>query len=294
MRKRHASWSEPVLARELELPSDGDAQTAATISLMREFSRADASTPPVHLLASSLPPAGRAAVDAVFWTVRRRIGFRRDSDLVQGVEGWSPETIEVLIRPVDMLSMHPAEGDCDDFSMLVAALLVARGVPCSFATVAADPLEPARYSHVYVVAHLPGGDVAVDASHGSRPGWECPNEFGKRRLWRVDDVRAGLAGSDVPFFSTTATAAMPSDVPWWQQLANRGIDFLQGRYGLPENTYVVNQGGVISRGSSQTPAAVPVTDVRGSADFSGISGNVLLLGGFVLLLMLILMRKGGK
>jgi len=49
-----------------------------------------------------------------------------------------PELAEVLIRPVDLLAMRTPSGDCDDFSMLAAAMLRALGIRASFKTAAAD------------------------------------------------------------------------------------------------------------------------------------------------------------
>lgn len=56
-------------------------------------------------------------------------------------------------------------------------------MPCSFITVAADPADKSRYSHVYVQALLEDGSgFPLDASHGDRPGWEVPNPF-RRMSW---------------------------------------------------------------------------------------------------------------
>ena len=87
-----------------------------------------------------------------------------------------------------------AIGDCDDFSMYLAALLTANGIACSFITVAADGHAPDQYSHVYVVAYPDGERVACDASHGKYPGWEVPNAFGKIREWECADNGGGWLG----------------------------------------------------------------------------------------------------
>ncbi len=284
MRNRHPGWQGPINFHLQELPDDADAQTAITISLMRSLATQDAATPPLRSIAAGLPSSPRAVVDRIFWFVRRGVRFKRDSELAQGIEGWSPDIIEVLVRPVDLLTMQPAEGDCDDFSMLVASLLVAARIPSSFVTVAADPLEPTRYSHVYVVAHLPAGDVAIDASHGTEPGWEAPNRFGKRTLWRVDSMR-GLG-----FTATGATATKP----WWQELISGGLDIAKTRFGLPENTYVVNSEGVMSRGGSQTSPAVPVTDVRGQVNTLGSSSTLLIFAALAILVLIVLTSRGRK
>ncbi len=78
--------------------------------------------------------------------------------------------------------------DCDGFTSYLAALLIALGVPCSFATVAAHKEDPSIYSHVYVVAYPNGQRVPLDSSHGEYPGWEAPNEFNKFREWPVNSA----------------------------------------------------------------------------------------------------------
>jgi hypothetical protein len=103
---------------------------------------------------------------------------------------WNGSVVEVLIRPADQCCMPERRGDCDDFAMLGAAHLLARGVPCSYATVAASAEDPSIYSHVYLVAYPKTGPragqrVPMDLSHGKALGWEAPNEFGKFREWPV-------------------------------------------------------------------------------------------------------------
>jgi hypothetical protein len=76
--------------------------------------------------------------------------------------------------------------------MYVAALLAAAGIPCAFVTVAADPLDPAHFTHVYVAAYpAPGVRVAMDASHGDYAGWECPNRYGRRVEWPLGESSQG-------------------------------------------------------------------------------------------------------
>jgi hypothetical protein len=69
--------------------------------------------------------------------------------------------------------------------MYGAAHLMARGVPCSFVTVAADDSDPSMYSHVYLAAYPNGQRVPIDLSHGHYPGWETVNRFGKRKEWPI-------------------------------------------------------------------------------------------------------------
>jgi len=77
-----------------------------------------------------------------------------------------------------LLGMSSPAGDCDDFSMLTGAMLLAAGIPSvEVFTVAADGIDPNRWSHVYLVAHLGAGGsepLVMDCSHGQWFGWEAP------------------------------------------------------------------------------------------------------------------------
>ena len=100
------------------------------------------------------------------------------------------DLIEFIVRPVDRcgyIDQGIAIGDCDDFSMALAALLATQGISTKFCTVAADERAPDQFSHVYCVAYLDGERSPLDASHGKRLGWglgwEVPNRWGKREEW---------------------------------------------------------------------------------------------------------------
>lgn len=174
------------------LPEDADGQVEQTIRLMCVYSLASADTPELQrdlTAAAQINPAN--IVDGIHRFVHSRLRFRQDEDTAAQLQGIpnSDTTIEVLVPPVDLsraiaAGLQPAE-DCDGFSMYVAALLTAAGIPCRFVTVAADPTEPTHYSHVYVAAYPDAERTSVDASHGDYAGWECPNRHGKRREWPV-------------------------------------------------------------------------------------------------------------
>jgi hypothetical protein len=249
----HDGWPQTANLALIGLPGGGDSQTAATIGLMCELVREDARDERIRAIAHGLPfvsPSAYAA--AVYEFVRKRIRFLRDDEIVGGRRGRA--LAEVLIRPVDLIAMRDARGDCDDFSMLAAALLLARGVGCSFLTVAANREDCSQYSHVYVVAHTERGDVAIDASHGPWAGWETPDVCGKRRLWRVDEMSA--------LGFTAASSPQTGGSQWWD-LIGKGLDIVGARYGTPENTYIRRpDGSIVTRGSgTMSPTGAP-TEVR--------------------------------
>jgi hypothetical protein len=180
-----------------ETSDDPDQQVADTIGLMRQYANADGATPQ---LAADVAQAGAAEPLGDTFEYLRRNGrrgmrFVRDEDIGAPFEqsqpgGWRP-VVETLMRPFDQALSSDPQGDCDDFAMYGAAHLVARGIPCSFATVAADGETPDQFTHVYLVAYpkdgpYAGGRVPVDLSHGPYLGWEAPNRYGKFCEWSVN------------------------------------------------------------------------------------------------------------
>jgi hypothetical protein len=183
---------------------DPDEQVADTIALMAQYVREDVGTPEVQQAADEAAPPGEDPLDGVFRYVKGLIRFQSDETTAAPLQSRLAKlglgdypVVEVLIRPRDMLTWRGDTGqgqvgDCDDFVMLTAALLMAKGVDCSFVTVAADPREPGQYSHVYVAAYPAGGSrVAMDTSHGEYAGWEVEDRVTRRTEW---PIRTGYRG----------------------------------------------------------------------------------------------------
>lgn len=181
-----------------------DQQVARTVGVMKARAVEDAGDPAFKTRAAGIAGMGGDLdkVGRIYNHVKGSIRFERDEPIAAGIAGISDpgNVVEVIIRPVDMagyVEKGIAVGDCDDFSMYLAAMLEAVGVPSAFVTVAADGQAPEQYSHVYVVAWPRDEDgervrVACDASHGEYPGWEVPNQFGKLREWPVGECGDGL------------------------------------------------------------------------------------------------------
>lgn len=206
--------------RVRELGGNPDGQVGTTVGVMRDRAVEDAQDPGFRQWAGMVTGNGseRDKVESAFWHAKRGIRFQQDKDTGAGV-GDVPgdQVVEVIVRPVDMMGyvqQGVAVGDCDDFSMYVAALLESQGIPCAFVTVAADGRDPGQYSHVYCVAYPGGERVAVDASHGGWPGWEVPNEFGKYREWPVG------GGGDGPGLLGMVAASMAG--MWLYEKVTRG------------------------------------------------------------------------
>jgi hypothetical protein len=187
-----------------QLPEDSDLATARTIEVMIAYIREDAGTPAIAAALIQAAPA-YARSGACEWTVlqhvfdwiRSKVRFATDARTAADMTDRpaQPHEIELLIRPVDLLRMERPTGDCDDFSMLTAAMLLAAGIRCELVTIAADAEQPDAFSHVYVEAVLPSGRVPLDTSHGRYLGWEYPAPA-RKQTWPItgDETTMRSAG----------------------------------------------------------------------------------------------------
>jgi hypothetical protein len=218
----------PIRASSWRRPEDDELATAQTIALMKLFTLEDAGSPIVRRAAEEAIAAlsvrnAMAEAAAVWMWIRRHVRLVSDVELARLAGFPEPEEAEVLIRPVDLLRMPQPQGDCDCQAMLGAAMLRALGIDSEFATIAADPGDPSRYSHVYVLAKMPcGRQVPLDFSHAPGPGWMALS-LGKTRVWY--SRRVGLGAVD------------------WGGLLKIGTqttaDILKARYGQPPvGTYI--------------------------------------------------------
>lgn len=188
------------------LSSDPDTQVAQTIHRMRQHVREDAQSPEIQQEARMILENGSGdPISDTFWHVKNRVGFRQDKALAAPIRPFvDDELVEVLIRPRHLASMRRPLEDCDGFASYGPALLQAMGIGCNFVTVAADPREPGRFSHVYAACTDPetGQRVPIDSSHGPYPGWEATQTGQVTRLeewsingpdfWQMLLIAAGL------------------------------------------------------------------------------------------------------
>jgi hypothetical protein len=201
--------------------------TAQTIGLMRQYACEDSQSSIVRkaaLLATKGNESSKACAVKIHQWIRQRVRFQTDEETAASFCD-DPAQAEVLIRPVDILTMPEPAGDCDDFSMLCAAMLQAVGIRACFTTVAADAAEPNVYSHVYVKAQVEDGWLSLDCSHGSYAGWEVTPK-GKKKTWplRMIDMVRTLSGYDPVdgTYTPDVTPAPPADtssttinLPWF-------------------------------------------------------------------------------
>jgi len=162
--------------------------TVQTIALMRGLVWGSVGTPIIHRASATVRKNANASNEllsvALHRWVRMNINYVPDEVLVeQGAEGR-----ELLIAPNVLLAMNPAEGDCDDFSMVAAAIATSLGMAVRFVAVALEKNNPNRYSHIFiqVLDNVgPNGEkdwVTLDCSHGLWAGWEVTGQLHRHEI----------------------------------------------------------------------------------------------------------------
>lgn len=262
----------------IERAEGDEAGTEQTINLMRRLASDDALTPQIQAAAAIATHGARTereAAQGIFNYMKARVRFRDDATAARPLSGvLEPEDAEILIRPVDLLQMERPQGDCDDFAMSTAALLIAAGIRPQFVTIAADPAS-ANYSHVFTRAHLPGGPIAMDTSHGRYMGWQA-RPTGKSKTWEFADMRQPSLGA----------------IDWGKIVeigANAGAQIATKRYAqAPVGTYSQGADGSINFRQPANASALTFPGVN-----VGGSSTLLLVGGAAVLLFAF-MAMGGR
>mgnify|MGYP001558090128 FL=1 len=144
---------------------DGPSRVAA-YSVARQLTQ--------HLRQKDIP--GEA--DAVFRFVRDRIRYVRD-----------PHGLEALQTPAATLTLKT--GDCDDKTILLAALLQNLGIPV---ILVAGGFAPHRFVHVWLRGQVRGRWVAMDPTEPRPLGWEPPMIYKLTARPRNTADLAGMGG----------------------------------------------------------------------------------------------------
>lgn len=135
----------------------GAAGTKKTLAAMERMASAGATNPSVVLFAQELvrngPEYGKMAdLEAILAGVRRCMRYTPD-----------PVGVETVKAPWFTVAEIQAKGravmDCDDASVLAAALIRSVGIPTRFRVIKDDPQE---FTHVYLEALMDNGWVRVD------------------------------------------------------------------------------------------------------------------------------------
>ena len=182
----------PMAAASRPIP-EGDAGTAATIEAMRQLIDEGKKDPVVHELAANILRQARVRafdwpgeVRAIYAAVKRNVRFTRD---IRG-----KETLHSA-REIIRLQI----GDCDDFTILLCALLETVGVRTRIKTIAGDGRAPDTFTHVFPEALVNGKWIAVDAARRHPALGRQPRNAWRTRVWdtqssEYQDIE-GLAGT---------------------------------------------------------------------------------------------------
>jgi transglutaminase-like putative cysteine protease len=168
---------------------DGDAGIAATIARMKSLVNGPQGVRSLTVRKYALDAArgterGMNEIEAIFDHIQRDIEFRGES----GETLQSPEA-----------TINLGAGDCDDHSMLEAAVLQSLGYDTQFRAISLVNNSPGDLSHVYVLVRDKRTgrwfplDNTVEASY---PGWE-PNNAARVEDYGLNsgsniDLLAGL------------------------------------------------------------------------------------------------------
>lgn len=189
------------VTRQSTTPWNNNRSTADTIATMRALALSGSRAPVIQAIANECLTRSanqgniRGLVRCVYLWVKSHVTFAEDEAIANKLLGISYEemntpdgAIDLVIAPEVLVRMPNPVGDCDCFSTLVAALLIALGIQVWFVSIKVDPNEPDRWSHVYVYAYLSDEDmtVSLDASHGSYLGWEQTDGVFEKKLWSVN------------------------------------------------------------------------------------------------------------
>ena len=135
------------------------------------------------LPASSRAKAGAAVAD--WWFAKHFIRFVQDQALTRRLLGYS-DALEDLMEPAVLIRCVEPQGDCDDFTMFLCALMECQRIPWEIVTLACSRRQPGVWSHVFPRAVLGDLRLPLDASHGSFPGWSVPSrDIQRMAVWSM-------------------------------------------------------------------------------------------------------------
>jgi hypothetical protein len=155
----------------------GDAGTQQTIRAMRRLIDEGKKDPIIHELAAQILQRARVPAHdhqgearAVGEAVYRNVRFTRDV--------YGKETLHAA-RDIVRLRI----GDCDDFTILICALLGTIGHKTRIVTVSNHPEDPSQFSHVYPETCVNGRWIPVDYARRAPSFGKGPERYFRRREW---------------------------------------------------------------------------------------------------------------
>lgn len=251
----------PIIKEKIPAAPDTDTSTKQTIAKMCEYIAAGASDDVCQFWALQAKerwaqgPALAQQCWGVWWLVKHAVKFAKDEPRLFQIG--EPDALDLLIAPAVLVREQDRKEDCDGFTMLVCCLLKILGIPSVIVTVAADPSDPERWSHVFPMAEVNGAYLPMDASHGKFPGWMVPRDHISR--WQAWD----LNGNPVQAFPTQAKNTLHGYLPRGTSMRRSPRRGMRG-LGQTDYTTVTDSSGadyqVFSDGSVYNPSGNLVTD----------------------------------
>lgn len=133
-------------------------------------------------------------IRALFEWVQQNVRYTKDT-----------VRVEVLHSAPRMLQLRA--GDCDDFSILLGAMLEAIGHPVRLVLTGPNPSRQDLFSHIYVEAYCNGRWISLDATMHHPMGW-APRALVKKVI--ALDRRANMLADDMELHGIDAAIVVPN------------------------------------------------------------------------------------
>ncbi|MEO8133082.1 MAG: transglutaminase-like domain-containing protein [Betaproteobacteria bacterium] len=155
-------------------------------------------------------PVRQTAIDIL---VRRGVKPKDYVGEIKALFEWVQQNVRYTKDTVHVEVLHSARrmldlqaGDCDDFSILLGAMLEAIGHPVRLVLTGPDPLQPQLFSHVYLEVSCGGRWLPLDATMPYAMGWS-PRAL-VRKVIEIDR-RPKMRADDSELRGLNAAAAVP-------------------------------------------------------------------------------------
>lgn len=158
----------------------GDAGIEQTIRLMIDFVRKYKDNPDIKAIVENVTYSGDCQekfknIKRIFQFVVERMHYVAD-----------PNNVELVKSAKHTLLGESRYGDCDDLSVAVATLLMAKGYKVWFRTVAWKKETGKAFTHVYLMVLLPCGKLAMPLDPTMKmQGFGNEVRYHRKKDWRI-------------------------------------------------------------------------------------------------------------
>jgi hypothetical protein len=264
----------PIIKEKIPAAPDTDTSTKQTIAKMCEYIAASASDDVCKFWALQAKERWAQGPDlaqqcwGVWWLVKHAVKFAKDEPRLFQIG--EPDALDLLIAPAVLVREQDRKEDCDGFTMLVCCLLKILGIPSVIVTIAADPSDPERWSHVFPMAEVNGAYLPMDASHGKFPGWMVPRDHISR--WQAWDLNGNPVQAFPSQAKNTLHGYLPRGVPM-RRATRRGMRGL-GQDSTSTDYSNLTDPSVLALESPTSQDFLPLPTL--SSDYSNLTSSSLL------------------